>query len=836
MVILPCHMKPSLSLGSYFISRFSVDGMRHLRRALAAGLFATLAVNAPAAKIYVSVTGEDTNPGTHTKPFATLERARDEVRQLKQRGRRPEGIMVVIRGGTYRFTRTLQLTAEDSGAERFSVIWQAAPGETVRFLGGARLTGFKPVSDPAVRARLAPAAREHMLQVDLRSAGVVDYGPVTAAGGREAELVCDSQYMTLARYPNTGEWLHIAAIPEGGTRHEYEKVVHYGRFSYDDERPARWKDTSDVWIHGYWVYDWSDQYHRVQRFDLQKKEIWPEPPYHVYGYKKGQRFYFLNVLEELDQPGEWYLDRQAAMLYFWPPREIEKAEVLFPDLQKPMLVLDNTHYVSVRGIIFECSRAGAVLIQEGAHNEIAGCTVRNVGDTGIEIRGGTHHTVRSCDIYEVAGTGVSVQGGDRKTLAPGQHLVENCDIHHYAQIQKTYKPAVQLGGVGNRIAHCWIHDAPHQGIAYAGNDHVIEYCDFTRIAQETGDVGATYAMGDWTFLGHEFRYNYFHNIHGPGNLGCFTIYPDLPCGGIHLHGNIFYDVDQVFHSNSGRGMVIENNVFLRCRKGLSFLPWSDAKMFQEGGPWHMVENLKAVNYDQPPYSIRYPVLQRLAEDFGQGIDHLIERELPKDNLIRRNISWGSHFLHVFPPGSLDHVKVETNLIADEVVFEGAFDGHGKSRIYRNGDPTAAAELAKRGNLLLRGDPGFGDLQTQDFRLKRNSPAAKWDFEPIPFARIGLRKDEYRKSLPRTVDAPTFVPAPTSSTNALTLRLMPTPSPRGDKCVLRYTLDGSPPALDSTAYTGPLTLTNSVTLRAAAFVIDRSGVRRSEIVTATFTAR
>ena len=82
---------------------------------------------------------------------------------------------------------------------------------------------------------------------------------------------------------------------------------------------------------------------------------------------------------------------------------------------------------------------------------------------------------------------------------------------------RTYHGAFNLRGVGNRIAHCWIHEVPHQGIGYSGNDHIIEYCDFEKIAQETGDVGAIYAAADWTFMGNEFRYNYFHNIHGPGS-------------------------------------------------------------------------------------------------------------------------------------------------------------------------------------------------------------------------------------------------------------------------------------------------------------------------------
>jgi hypothetical protein len=789
-----------------------------------------------AANFYVSLTGNDSNPGTKAKPFGTLERAREKIRKLKATGPLKESATVVVRAGRYRITHTLQLSSEDSGTERFPVIWQAARGEKVRLMGGVRLTGFKPVSKPAILERLAPAARGRVLEVDLKAAGVADLGAVTSAGGSEAELICNGQYMTLARYPNRGDWLRIAAIPEGGTKHEYEKLVHYGRFTYDGDRPASWKDLSDVWVHGYWVYDWSDQYHRIQKLDLEKKEVWPEPPYHVYGYKKGQRFYFLNVLEELDQPGEWYLDRQAGVLYFWPAGQVDTAEVFFPELQKPMLVLDQTRYVSVRGLIFECSRAGAVLIKDGTHNEIAGCTIRNMGDTAIDIQGGTHHRVRSCDIYEVAATGISIEGGDRKTLARGEHAVENCDIHHYARMQKTYKPAVHLGGVGNRVSHCLIHDAPHQGIAYAGNDHVIEYCDFTRIAQETGDVGATYTMGDWTYMGHEFRYNYFHGIHGPGNLGCFTIYPDLPCGGIHLHGNVFCDVDQVFHANSGRGMVIENNLFFRCSRGFSFLPWSDASMFQEGGAWRMVENLKAVNYDQPPYSTRYPVLQRLAEDFSKGVGQLVERELPKDNVIRRNVSWGSLFLHVFPPGNLEHVKVETNLIADDVVFEGSFDGRGKSKSYRNGDPAVVVEFAKRGNILLQGDPGFGDLRTQDFRFSPQSPAARFNFDPIPFAKMGLVTDDYRKALPMTVYAPTIIPGSATFTNALIVRLLPTPSPHGRQCVVRYTLDGSDPTPQSPVYGRPLVITNTVTLKVAAFVRGKPRDQKSETTVATFTAR
>ena len=129
---------------------------------------------------------------------------------------------------------------------------------------------------------------------------------------------------------------------------------HYGRWAYSSDRPARWKDVSELWVHGYWVWDWCDQYQRVQKLDLAKQEVSPEPPFHYYGYRKGQRFYFLNVLEELDSPGEWFLDRKTQSLYFWPPCPIQQAEVIFPELQKPMLQLQDTpQHVRVCGLTLD---------------------------------------------------------------------------------------------------------------------------------------------------------------------------------------------------------------------------------------------------------------------------------------------------------------------------------------------------------------------------------------------------------------------------------------------------------------------------------------------------
>ncbi|MBT7303043.1 MAG: hypothetical protein HN849_26155 [Victivallales bacterium] len=824
-----------LALGLLLMLAGCVTGRLRPGAALSPG-----AVPAGAHIVHVAFDGDDGNAGTTEAPFATLAKARDALRAKRAAGSVGDAPMVVqLHGGVYRITETLTLGKEDSGTAAAPVVWMAVPGETVRLVGGVRLGTWGAITDPAVRERLPENARANVREADLAALGVTDFGTVKPGTGR-AEVFFNGSYLTLARYPNGG-FVRIANVPEEAKKarpvsdpKRPDLNRHAGPINYAGDRPEGWSSTKGVWVHGYWYHDWSDQLHEVLKFDFERKELWPKPPYHGYGYKRGQRYYYLNVLDELDEPGEWYLDRSTGKLYLWPPAPIEDAEVLFPDLAKPMVTMENVEHVSFRGIVFECSRAGAVVVKGGASCDISGCVVRNVGGTGIDIRGGTHHTVRSCDIYEVASTGIYLNGGDRKTLARGDHAVENCHIHHFARVQKTYRPAVSLQGVGNRISHSYIHDCPHEGIGYSGNDHTIEFTEFTRVARETGDVGAIYAAMDWTYTGHTFRHNYFHRIHGPGKLGCFTVYPDLPCGGVHLYGNIFYDVDQIFHTNSGRGMVMENNIFLRAKRGMSFSTWGDMKKFQMGGNWRMVERLAEVKYDQPPYSTRYPVLARLAEDFAKGDEHVYQRAIPKDNMVRRNISQGeSFFLRVSGKAGLQDVQVEQNYIADPVVLLGSPTGDAKGGTYRSDDERIRTILAKSGNVVNAEDPGFVDPENGDFRLKPGSPAAVIGFKPIPFAQIGLRRDEYRLRLPDPLPKPPAAPILRPDGGYFSGAVEVTIKAGSADAELRYTLDGTEPSRESPLVSGPIRLTKSASVTCAAFPPFGRAVDRSPAVTAKY---
>jgi hypothetical protein len=699
-------------------------------------LYATLllALPAPAAQLYVATAGSDTNPGTQNKPFATPERARDEVRRLAQRGKLSKGgVTIWLRGGDYLRTNALELTAADSGTPQSPIVWRACKGETVRLLGGRKLSGFEPATDPAILARLPEAARGHVMRVDLKALGITDFGQMRSRGfGRpltpaHCELFYGGRPMTLARWPNEGEWERIAGYPDSGAM----KDEHGGKtgkleegFIYNGERPRGWKDLSDLWIHGYWSWDWANTYEHVASIDLDRRLVKTVAPYGMYSFRKGQRFYFLNLLEEMDQPGEWFLDRNTGVLYFWPPAPIgPTTEILLSLLSEPLLKLNDVSHVTFRSLILEATRGSAVEIHGGVSNHIAGCLIRNIGNYGVTIEGGTGHGVLSCDILDTGDGGVSMNGGDRQTLRPGGHFVENCHFARQGRWSKCYVPAVLIGGVGQRASHNLIYDHPHCAILFTGNDHLIELNEIHHIALETGDVGAIYTGRDYSYRGNRIRYNFVHDTGGVG-MGSMGIYMDDCVSGTEIFGNIFYKVQRAAFLGGGRDHQVLNNIFVDCNYAVEL----DGRGLDGSPVWHgMVDQTMRQSLAKMPaalYRERYPALKTLDQYYGPPDGPAIEGAAfkgvpPEGNVVERNVcvgKWLKEYWHAVP---------------------------GKLLVQNNLTNAAPSFIRPPGN----------PPQARDFFLKRDSPAWKFGFQAIPLDKIGPYRDELRIALPAPKPGP-----------------------------------------------------------------------------------
>jgi len=687
------------------------------------------------ADFYVSTTGSDDNSGSKASPFSTLERARDAVRQLKMSGALPKrGLTVWLRQGDYVRSRALEFTAADSGTTGAPMVWRAYGDERVRLLGGRVLTGFQPVTNTSILERLDPAARSHVVQLDLRAIGLTNFGQMHSRGFRRPttpahnELFFAGRPMTLARWPNEGSSEKIAGFPAGsgkGDDHGGNIGDLPGGFRYLGERPRRWRDTSDLWVHGYWAWDWANSYERVARLDLDRHFLQTAPPYGLYGFRAGQRFHYLNVLEELDQPGEWFLDRKSSMLYFWPPKPVATAivsrspdgkeipETILSLLVHPLIRLLNASHITVRSLVLEATRGNGIEISGGAANRIQGCLLRNIGNAGVTIAGGTIHGVVSCDIFDTGDGGVSMTGGDRQTLTPGGHFVENCHFQRQGRWSKCYVPAIAMTGVGLRASHNLIHDHPHCAILFWGNDHLIEFNDIHHIALETGDVGAIYTGRDYSFRGNRIRHNYIHETGGVG-MGSMGVYMDDCVSGTEVFGNVFYKVHWAMFIGGGRDHQVEKNLFVDCDPAVR----ADGRGLDKSPVWHeMVDGYMRKQLAAVPsalYREHYPALKSLDACYGPpGGPAILGPEFkgvpPENNVIAHNVCVG-RWLDISWQAKQQMFEVHDNFVTtDTNIVSGPANG---------------------------------------FRLAKNSPATMPGFQPIPFDQIGLRDDADRQRLNR----------------------------------------------------------------------------------------
>jgi hypothetical protein len=718
--------------------------------------------------IYVATNGNDSwsgilpapNGTMSDGPVAHLERALTiAAGRMRTQG---DQITILMRGGTYRSPQPIVLDSRMNGEPNAPLVISSYEKENVRICGSLPITHWAPISDTSLLQRLSPAAQGHVLIADLKENGIDSIPPFTQRGSPPLELFLRGERLPMARFPNEG-WLLVADVPQNGDslfneglsrERRFDNVPvgrHYGRINYSEAQPSRWSPDNEIYALGYWTWDWSDSYQRVQAILPSKNEILFATPHHHYGYTRNQRYRFVNVLEELDHPGEWVLDRRKGRVFAWLPGDPRNAEVTASVNSQPLVVFAGVANVLFRRITLEQTRGVGVLMKKCDNVTVAGCELRLLGGDAVVIDGGTASGVHSCDIHDVALGGVKLGGGDRLTLAPGKNFVINNHIHHYSTWVKTGQYAVVLSGVANYIGHNLMHDAPHEAIALSGNEHCVEFNDVHDVCRETGDAGALHTGRDWTWRGNVIRYNYWHDLKGPGLHGVMGVYLDDWASGFTVYGNLFYRSGRSAMIGGGRDNTIENNIFLECTPSVHVdargLGW--ASYYFESSDY-LVSQMKAVNYDKPPYSTRYPYLPGLYAD---------QPALPKYNRIAHNVSAGGRWLdvHDYPAFDLSIVAFENNLIADTALFrhrnkdEKGWDPYYLNIDWQQGftthrtpDSTVTKQfphdrfVSPKSQIVL--------LKNGRPALPAGSPAYRMGFRRIPAEKIGLYIDEYRTSV------------------------------------------------------------------------------------------
>lgn len=176
-----------------------------------------------------------------------------------------------------------------------------------------------------------------------------------------------------------------------------------------------------------------------------------------FALRVGDRYFVRNLLEELDAPGEWYLDRGSDTLYFWPPDDIARGGNVPDEVWVPVIgtivAMKGANLLALRGFTVEACDGDAVRIHDCDDCVVAGCVIRNCGAWGVSIRGGHRSGAIGNDIYATGAGGVSLDGGNLKTLERGDNFATNNYIHHIAEFQRTYNTGVNVRGFGNTADH-----------------------------------------------------------------------------------------------------------------------------------------------------------------------------------------------------------------------------------------------------------------------------------------------------------------------------------------------------------------------------------------------
>jgi hypothetical protein len=456
--------------------------------------------------IFVSPLGKDTNPGSKEKPYATIGKAQIEARQIKG------AVNIILRGGTYYLTQPVVITSQDSRPDNAPVIFKSFPGETVIVSG-------------AVPLKLKWSEYKNGIwQAKVEKDVIFD------------QLFVNGKLQRMARYPNYDPKARFL----GGTAAD----------ALSPERVKKYKDPEGAFVHALHSAEWGGFHYIVKGRD-EKGELILEGGWQNnrrMGMHKRHRF-IENVFEELDTVGEWYFDKKAKTLFFYPPKNenLKTARIETPQINA-IFELRGTEREPVRNVTIDSleltqtlrtfmenkeqllrsdwtTYRGATVFMEGAEKcKVTNCYFNAVGGNAVYFSNyNRNNEVSGCIISFAGGSAVSFVGdpnavrspsfeynkfvpyklmdlipGPKTNNFPARCLVYDNLIHNIGYTEKQSAGVQVSMSQEITLSHNTIYDVPRAGINVGDGTwggHMIEYNDVFNTVLETGDHGSFNSWG-----------------------------------------------------------------------------------------------------------------------------------------------------------------------------------------------------------------------------------------------------------------------------------------------------------------------------------------------------
>lgn len=689
-------------------------------------------------EVYIAINGNDNNTGSCDQPMASLKAAVDRSREIGAK-------TIWIRGGRYFFDDTTALGSQDSG-----LLISGFENETVIFDGGQTIASnsFSLVNDD-LNGRIKNEVSGKLQVSTIRNSNHIAFLKSPDAG-----LAFNDRAISISRFPNEGYTriektkvqTGFETVNQTGTNNapkgpvfELDPFYNFNNTAWDAEINRNNKILSI----GYTSAKWFKETIGVSNAAISGKRIRLKngTRYGIENRNALMRTYFINILYELDEPGEWYFDDVDNKLYMYPPSVFNENSRITLWNGPQLITINNGSNITIERMKIQNIGGGnsgdaAINVSSASNNIlIAGVVFINISGKVTSINfldDVTNSTVKSCDFID--SNSIRLYGGSHtnSSIKVGGNTIENC---HFTMAYRKDSLGKFCGirGVGNTLKNNLVHNTNGQPITFSGIDHIIEKNEVFNVGVEEGDGGAMYTGNAvWSF-GNMLKNNFMHHtLDYPGlGLGRATFFSDDNDSGESIIGNVVFRGGSAGFSSSGLGHTVKDNIFMRCFYGVRAFT-------VEGG--RVQRSIDFYN-DMMDYINNDPLNNNKANYLGRFLKETGVNSW--QNGINEN-NWRSKvtpfWLTRYPllEESLDAIYEDKsfrcfgNYITDNLFFMNR-----SKDVFANDAATLSNNRAI--NLSI-----FSDPNSLNFNYNGSQPT---NAPNIPFNQIGLYKDGYRCDVP-----------------------------------------------------------------------------------------
>jgi len=548
--------------------------------------------------IYVAPNGSSTASGAIANPYGSIEDAIRKVTKIRETAGSPSEIQVIFRGGDYRISNSISLDGTNTGFNNdCRVVFKAYEGEKPIFKGSNQidLAKMEQLTDKKILDRMDASVREKIGVIDLNQQGIKDMSKDPDGLVTYYKVYLDEKEQMISQWPN-GEFNYgeFRSVEKGGAG----KDGVGGAFMYlNTTRPERWLDANDAVIGGFLGIDFS--------MDLAAM-AGVEPKSSIIRLKHGtnyqvsstgsRRWKAYNLLEEIDMPGEWYIDRDKQLMYYYYPYGLSNAKMELSTLSAPMFTFSNAANITFEGIKF-AQTCGAVFLGNTDGSSVTNFMVNGCEFTDIQGKCFDFQTYnmgkffdhanyqnRIGNCYNVKITNniffnngnhaISINSGNPNTLESAGLIIQNNYANQSASYaNESFNLLASFNAIGAVVNNNLVHNGFFHAINMAGSLNDVSYNELSYLTRETSDCGAIYSGRTVVQRGNQISYNFF-NIPISSQIKdarSNAIYFDDGFCGVNIHHNIGVKGNN-FISASGSSNEIESNTMVNFKEGISFSP------------------------------------------------------------------------------------------------------------------------------------------------------------------------------------------------------------------------------------------------------------------------